>query len=141
LVLTGAAGVMPKRSMLYYIRVYVYKFFKLFKDVPFIKHYIREMMESGGSEDYKNSSPVMKEVLKYTVNEDLSPCLKEIVAPTLLIFGSNDDATPVWMGELMNKEISDSKLIVYEGYSHYAYLEQKDRFKKDMDNFLEEGDK
>lgn len=139
LILTGAAGIMPKRSPIYYLKVYTYKFFKLFKNVYFIKHYIREMMESGGSEDYKNSSPIMKEVLKLTVNEDLTPELSKITTPTLLVFGSNDDATPVWMGKVMNEKIADSKLIVYEGCSHFAYLERIEQFNNDMNVFLESG--
>ncbi|MDF9866974.1 pimeloyl-ACP methyl ester carboxylesterase [Bacilli bacterium PM5-3] len=140
MILTGAAGIMPKRTILYYFKIYTYKFFKLFKDVPFIKHYIQEMIDNGGSEDYKNSSPIMKEVLKNTVNFDLTPYLTEVNVPTLLIFGSNDDATPVWMGKIMNARISDSKLIIYEGCSHYAYLERIEDFNRDMLNFLKDGE-
>ena len=140
LVLTGAAGIMPKRSIIYYFRVYVYKFFKLFKDVPFVKHYIREMMESGGSEDYRNSSPIMKEVLKNTVNTDLTPYLKDVKVPTLLIYGSKDDATPLWMGKVMEAEIKEARLIVYEGCSHYAYLERIEDFNHDMLTFLKDGE-
>lgn len=139
MVLTGAAGIIPKRSIFYYIRVYTYKFFKLFRNVYFIKHYIQEMMESGGSEDYRNSSPVMKEVLKLSVNEDLTPCLSKIKVPTLLVFGSEDDATPVWMGKVMNEKIEDSKLVIYDGCSHYAYLEKQSDFNNDMNDFLEGG--
>jgi len=140
MVLTGAAGIMPKRSFLYYFRIYTYKFFKLFKDVPFVKHYVREMIDNGGSEDYRNSSPIMKEVVKNTVNTDLTPYLEEIKVPTLLIFGSNDTATPLWMGKLMEEKIKKSKLIVYEGASHYAYLERITDFNRDMLEFLKEGD-
>jgi pimeloyl-ACP methyl ester carboxylesterase len=136
LILTGAAGIAPKRSIFYYLRVYSYKFFKLFKDVPFIKHYIQEMISNSGSEDYKNSSPIMKEVLKNTVNEDLSPYLSKIKVPTLLVFGSKDDATPLWMGQQMKRDIPNAKLIVYEKLSHYAYVENSVRFKGDMDSFL-----
>lgn len=139
MVLTGAAGIIPRRSLLYYLKVYTYKFFKLFRNVYFIKHYIQEMMENGGSEDYRNSSPIMKEVLKLTVNEDLTPCLSKIIVPTLLVFGSNDDATPLWMGKVMEQDIKESKLIVYEGCSHYAYLERREQFGNDMIDFLKGG--
>ncbi|MDL2211891.1 alpha/beta hydrolase [Erysipelotrichaceae bacterium OttesenSCG-928-M19] len=139
MILTGAAGVMDRKTFLYYFRIYTYKFIKLFKDVPFIKHYIREAMENRGSEDYKNSSPIMKEVLKNTVNENLTPYLNEIKVRTLLVFGSKDDQTPLWMGQLMNEKINDSELIVYEGCSHYAYLEKIEQFNEDMLRFIKEG--
>lgn len=140
LILTGAAGIKDRYGLVYYFKIYIYKFFKLFKDVPFVRHYIQEMIENSGSEDYRNSSPIMKEVLKHTVSEDLTDILEKVKVPTLLIYGSKDDATPLWMGELMNRKISDSKLIVYEGASHFAYLEQKDRFNKDVNEFLKEGE-
>lgn len=140
LILTGAAGIKDRFSIVRAFKIYVYKFFKLFKDVPFVRHYIQEMMDNSGSEDYRNSSPIMKGVLKNTINEDLLNVLEKIKVPTLLIFGSKDDATPLWMGETMNKEIVDSKLIVYEGATHFAYLEQKDRFNKDVNDFLRDGE-
>lgn len=141
LVLTGAAGIKPKRGLIYYIRIYLYKFIKLFQNVPFVKHYIQEAIEKAGSEDYKNSSPIMKEVLKNTVNEDLTSTLKKIDVPTLLVFGSKDDATPLWMGRIMKKEIKNSKLIVYKGLSHYAYLENIKVFNQDVLAFVKDGDK
>lgn len=136
LILTGAAGLMPKRNMRYYASVYTFKFFKQFKSVPFIKHYIREMMDNSGSEDYRNSSPIMKRVLINSVNEDLTEYLAKIKVPVLLVFGSNDTATPVWMGEKMNSLIENSNLIVYDNASHYAYLERARDFEKDMLKFL-----
>lgn len=140
MVLTGAAGIIDKKSILYYLRVYSYKFIKLFKDVPFVKYYIQEAMENSGSEDYKNSSSIMKGVLRNAVNEDLTPLLKEVKCPVLLIFGSNDDATPVWMGKIMEKEMANAKLIIYPNATHYAYLERIDQFSSDMNAFLQRGD-
>lgn len=140
LIFTGAAGIKDRHGILFYIRLYAYKFIKKFKDVPFIKHYIQEAMENSGSEDYKNSSPIMKEVLKNSINEDLSDVLNQIKVDTLLIYGSEDDATPLWMGEMMKARIKKSKLIVYEGASHFAYLEQIERFNKDVNDFLKDGD-
>lgn len=138
LILTGAAGLKPKRNARYYVSVYTYKFFKQFKDFPFLKHYIREMMENSGSVDYRNSSPIMKKVLINAVNEDLVDSVAQIKVPTLLVFGANDTATPVWMGEKMNSLIDGSKLVVYDNAGHYAYLERADLFEKDILKFLKD---
>jgi pimeloyl-ACP methyl ester carboxylesterase len=140
MVLTGAAGILDKRTLWYYTKVYTFKFFKNFKDFPFLKHYVLEAMQNSGSEDYRNSSNIMKAVLRNAVNEDLTSHLKEIDCPVLLIFGSKDEATPLWMAKIMNNNIKDSKLIVYPNYTHYAYLENANVFNKDMAQFLEEGD-
>lgn len=137
LILTGAAGIIDKKSLSYYFKVYTYKFFKLFKNVWFVKHYVEDMMSRSGSSDYQNSSDVMKGVLRNAVNEDLTPILRNIETPTLLVFGSEDDATPLWMGELMNKYIKNSKLVVFQGLSHYAYYEDQTRFNNEMTLFLE----
>ncbi|MDR3214874.1 MAG: alpha/beta hydrolase [Bacilli bacterium] len=139
MILTGAAGLKSKKNILYYFRIYLFKFFRNFKNFPFIKHYVNEYIENSGSEDYRNSSPMMKEVLKNAINEDAQPYLNNIKVPVLLIFGSEDDATPIWMGEVLNKEIKQSKLIIYDGASHYAYLERNDDFSRDTNNFLKEG--
>jgi len=141
MVLTGAAGIIDKRGLPYYARVYFYKFCKSFKNVPFFKHYVQEMMENSGSEDYRNSSAIMKAVLRHAVNTDLSSKLKEVDCPVLLIFGSKDEATPLWMGKQMERDMPNAKLLVYEGGSHYAYLEFAQEFNKDMNAFLEEGEK
>lgn len=140
MILTGAAGLKSRKSLMYYPRVVFYKIVKKIKNVPFLKHYIQEYMENSGSEDYRNSSPTMKEVLKNTINEDLEPVLAKIKVPTLLIFGSEDDATPLWMAEVLNTKIERSKLLVYPGASHYAYLERLNEFKNDCDAFLSGGD-
>ncbi|WP_423363825.1 alpha/beta fold hydrolase [Mycoplasma sp. P36-A1] len=140
MVLTGAAGLIDKKTPLYYFRVYTYKFFKIFKNVPFIKYYIQEAMDNAGSEDYKNSSPVMKGILKNAVNEDLESYLGKITCPVLLIFGSNDDATPVWMAKVMEDKMHNATLKIYQNATHYAYLENIDRFNKDMLEFLGKED-
>lgn len=140
LVLTGAAGIKAKHGVVYYAKIYWYKFIKLFKNVPFVKYYVEEALEEAGSEDYRNSSPIMKGVLKNTVNEDLTSTLKKVKVPTLLVFGSKDDATPLWMAKIMHEEIKGSKLIVYKGLSHYAYLENIKVFNEDVLTFLKDGD-
>ena len=47
---------------------------------------------------------------------------------TLLIWGSADTETPLWMGQAMEKEIPDAGLVVLEGGTHFAFLEQWQRF-------------
>ncbi len=76
-----------------------------------------------GSRDYKNASPVMRQVLVNTVNEDLSSCAVNIKCPTLLIWGDNDTEAPIEEARELEKIMSDAGLVVYEGGTHYTYLE------------------
>ncbi|MBR4234643.1 MAG: alpha/beta hydrolase [Clostridia bacterium] len=89
-----------------------------------------------GSEDYKNASPLMRETFKRVLAQDLRYCLPEISAPTLLVWGANDTATPLWIGREMEKSISDAALVVFENSGHFAYLEQYARFITIAKNFL-----
>lgn len=76
-----------------------------------------------GSRDYRAASPVMREILVNTVNEDLSECAKKIDCSTLLIWGDNDTEAPLEEAQELEKIMKDAGLIVYEGGTHYTYLE------------------
>lgn len=89
-----------------------------------------------GSRDYKNASPVMRDILVKVVNEDLSSCAKQIEAPTLLIWGDLDEEAPLEDAEKLEKIMIDAGLIVLEGCTHYAYLEQLNRVISILNNFL-----
>ncbi len=76
-----------------------------------------------GSRDYRAASPVMREILVNTVNEDLTENAKNVKVPTLLIWGDNDTEAPLEEAQELEKIMRDAGLIVYEGGTHYTYLE------------------
>lgn len=134
MILTGAAGVRAKRTIEWYFKVYTYKLGKLLLK-PF-KNLSNKLRNKAGSEDYKNASEVMKGTLVKCVNFDITPYLKDIVPETLLVFGGNDSATPLYMGKIMEKEMPNATLVVFEGDDHFAYFNQGDRFNRVLDAFL-----
>lgn len=83
MVLTGAAGVMAKHDLEWYLRVYSYKAGKILLK-PF-KGLSAKLRQNAGSSDYKNASEIMKQILVKTVNFDISPYLKDIKPETLLV--------------------------------------------------------
>lgn len=125
LVLTGAAGIRKKRTWQYYLRVYSYKIYK--------RLYPRNTM---GSSDFQQASPIMRGVLVKSVEEDLRPLLKEIQNETLLIWGSEDMATPLWMGQVMEEEMGNATLVILQGDDHFAYYHQATRFLAILRYFL-----
>lgn len=136
LILTGAAGIVPKKSLSFKFKVAHYKFMKALTLTPFYKQYRDDLLNNSGSADYKNASPVMKACLTKTVNEDLQYLMPQISAKTLLYWGENDEATPLEDGNRMNEIIPNSKLKVMPSSGHYAYLENYNDFIKEIVNFL-----
>lgn len=126
-VLIDSAGIKPKRSIEYYLKVAFYKTGKfllnLLPNTKGIKKIKEKLRNSVGSSDYKASSNVLKETMKIIVNEDQSDLLPKISVPTLLFWGSLDTATPISDGRKMEKLIPDCGLIEYAGSTHFSYLE------------------
>lgn len=126
-VLIDSAGIIPKRSLGYRIKVFRYKLGKKLISAFCGKNkdaVLERYKRSHGSADYKNVSGVMRDSMVKLVNTDLEPSLHKISVPTLLIWGENDTATPLSDGKRMNELISDSGLVVLEGGSHWAFAEQ-----------------
>lgn len=140
IVLIDSAGLIPKRGLNYYVKVYGFKLLKaIYKGVFFWvdgKSKMERFYRKFGSDDYKNTQGIMRKILVKVVNEDLKPLLKTIQAPTLLIWGDEDTATPLYMGKIMEKEIPDSGLVVLKGAGHYSYLDKFNEFSIILNAFL-----
>lgn len=90
-----------------------------------------------GSTDYKNASPIMRDILVKTVNEDLSNYAKKIKVPVILIWGEYDEAVPLEEAKMLEKLLLDGALIVLPG-THYAYLENLYQVGAIINKFMEE---
>lgn len=89
-----------------------------------------------GSTDYRNASPILRETLVKTVNLDITEDVKKIEVPTLLVWGTNDEAVDIKRAYELEKLIKDAGLVVYEGATHYAYLENLGQTINVMNSFL-----
>jgi len=140
MILMGSAGVVNKRPLNYYVKVYSYKFMKRLYQLPGIKKLYPEAVEklrkNAGSSDYNKATERMKHILSTVVNEDLRDIFELVTVSTLLIWGDKDTATPLSDAKLMEKQFNDAGLVIFEGASHYAFLEQKNRFLKVLDAFI-----
>ena len=134
MVLTGAAGIRDARTVYWYLRTYSYKLIK--KILP--KNLVTKYQNKVGSEDYNNTSGVMRQTFVKVVNDDIKPLLNDINTETLLVFGELDEATPLSKGKLMEKLMPNATLVVFEGDDHYAYFKQGARFNLVLDAFLKE---
>ena len=112
------------------------KMLKSLKKLPGMNSFGEYMKKYIGSEDYRNASPVMRETLVNTVNEDLTECAKKIEAPTLLIWGTLDTAAPIEEAKELEALLIDGALIELPGCTHYAYLEALPQVVNILNNFL-----
>ena len=138
LILVGAAGI--KRTPGEKARRRAKRFQlakKLLKPFPKL---LERYRSKRGSPDYRAASPLMRQVLVKTVNEDLAPLLPNIKPPTLLIWGRNDTETPLSDGERMEAQIPEAGLAVIENAGHYAFLERQAQFLRIIASFMQIGD-
>lgn len=140
IVLIDSAGLKPKRSMKYYIKVGFFKTGKfilnLLPNTKAIKEFKEKLLNKVGSADYKASAPVLKETMKKILNEDQSKMLPNIKCPTLLIWGTLDKDTPINDAKKMEQLIPDCGLVAYSGSSHFSYLENIDNCNRVLNEFF-----
>ncbi len=142
MILIDSAGIIPKRKAKYYFKVYSFKTLKKIYNLLFFyvekEKRLEKFYKKFGSTDYKATEGIMRNIMVKVVNDNLESLLKDIKAQTLLVWGRDDEDTPVYMGEVMEREISGSGLVVLENAGHFSYLDQFQRFKLIIDSFLEQ---
>ena len=138
IVLIDSAGIKPKGSISYYWKVYTYKLVKnIVKLLPKKCEALREKaIKNFGSEDYKNSPEVLRKTMNIILNEDQSKIMPNIKAPTLLIWGDKDTATPLTDAQKMEKLIHNCGIAVLEGAGHYSYLDRLGQCLAILDEFF-----
>lgn len=112
------------------------KIYKKVKNVKALKPLANYLKKKWGSPDYNNASEVTRGTLVKVVNEDLTEYAKTIKCPVVLIYGENDIDVPLSEGQELERLIKDAGLIVYEGCTHYAYLENLNKTISIMDSFF-----
>jgi len=140
IILIDSAGLKPPPSLKKTVRKSAFKLTKWFLTIPLWKDKSEGVLNRArahfGSSDYKNATPVMRQTMVKLLNEDLTPLLSKIKAPTLLIWGENDTATPLRDGEIMKKNIPDSGLVILKNAGHFSYLDRPFEFSAVINNFL-----
>lgn len=140
LVLTDSSGIRPRHGLRYRYGAATYKALRRAQHATVVPRALRDAAQRRadrrGSDDFRAASGTMRGTLVRLVNEDLTPLLPHIAAPTLLIWGDRDADTPLRDARVMESLIPDAGLVVFEGAGHFAYLEQAARFCTVVDVFL-----
>lgn len=143
--ITGGAGMKPKRGWKYYLRKYTSKMLKS----PFmiLPSSLREkalgwlrttsLWKALGSSDYSKLDGVMRETFVKTVTEYLEPCLPNIPHEVLLLWGENDKAAPLYQAKRMEEGIKHAELVVIDHAGHYVFLDRPSHFASIAKAFFE----
>lgn len=140
LILVDAAGIKPRRNLKYYFKVYSFKTGKKLLPLLLGKNRAAKIIErwrgKAGSSDYAQASSKMRAIMSRVVNEDLTSLLPEIKAPTLLIWGEKDTATPLRDARKMERLIPDAGLVSYPEAGHYSFLDRPAQTIAVIENFI-----
>ena len=144
MILTGAAGIRPPQTEEGKKRAATYQKWKHLEQqlekIPLMKgaavRLKHQIQHKYGSKDYNALNDEMKKTFVKVIQQDLSDIYCRIHQPTLLMWGDQDGETPLWMGRQMEQSMQDAALILLEGGTHFAYLEQLDRFAIIAEKFL-----
>lgn len=138
MVLTGAAGIRPRRPPAYYAKVASAKLGRVVGAVggPPGKALQQRIRARAASADWLAAPEALRGTLRNVLADDVSPLLPRVAVPTLLIWGPDDESTPLWMGEKMEREIPGAALIVLRSGGHFAYAELAGEFNVIAAHFL-----
>jgi pimeloyl-ACP methyl ester carboxylesterase len=141
LILCAAAGIKPdpytvKRRALKIGATVGKKLFNLpliNRIEPFAKKVLYRL---AGSNDYLKVEGVMKETIVNVLEEDLSPLMPQVHPQTLLLWGSEDGATPIADAKTMSKLLPNATLTVFEGQRHNLPKNAPELVSHAVSNFL-----
>jgi pimeloyl-ACP methyl ester carboxylesterase len=145
LALVSPSGVEPQRSWAYHVRLGLAAALKApvqALPAPFqapIEDWLRHSLVWRwlGSADYNAQEGVMRETFVKIVNDHLDGELGRIQVPTLLFWGTEDNAVSRRQMNAMQTKIADCGLVELEGAGHFGHLDQPDTVRAGLRHLLE----
>lgn len=145
LVLISPSGVEPNRSWAYTVRSAVAKTLKApIQALPpslrspaedWLRHTV--VWRALGSSDYNAETGIMRETFVKTVNHHLDGEIGDVQVPTLLFWGTEDEAVSRRQIDVIENAIPDCGLVELEGAGHFSHFEQPGRIVAALRHFLE----
>ncbi|MFA6551596.1 MAG: alpha/beta hydrolase, partial [Patescibacteria group bacterium] len=134
LALVDSAGI--RKNSKINIKKIIAKILKPIFKLSFLKSTRVKIYQAMGAEDYL-ATPQLQKTFVNIVAEDLTVLLPKIKVPVLLVWGENDKDTPIEHARVMEREIPNAKLIIFEGAGHFSFLDKEDEFINNLQKFLE----
>jgi pimeloyl-ACP methyl ester carboxylesterase len=141
LILIAAARIMTRRKLRVRLFLGVTKIGNLiFVIPPFVL--LRPLMRRiwymiTGERDYYRASAGMRTIFK-NVSKNVSSHLAMIQSPTLILWGENDEATPLADALIIHKKIPNSKLHIFPGEGHALNFKKPREIAQQIADFRKE---
>lgn len=81
-------------------------------------------------------APGLEETFKKTVRQDVQSDAASLSVPTLLIYGTDDQAVPLEDGRKFNELIKDSKLEIIQDAGHFVHADDSENVLRLIKDFL-----
>lgn len=137
-VLIGAAGIAKTqsfRNILYMIAAKIGKFITAIPPFSFFRSRLRKSLYASSGSDYLGAGR-LQQIYLNVIREDLKQYAAKITSPTLLIWGSEDDQTPLVDGEIFSTVIVNSRLEVFPHRTHFVHQEEPEKIAKLIKEFF-----
>lgn len=139
MILTGSSGLFesamgttfPKRGDYEYIKAKAESVF--YDPAVATKELVDEVFTTVS--DLKSAMCVVA-IAKSAVRHNLEDRLNDIKVPTLLVWGIQDNVTPLWVGEKFHDLIPNSELVKVDKCGHAPMMERPELFNTALESFL-----
>lgn len=139
LILIDAAGIGHSKSARNVAFAVVAKVGKTIMRLPGLRGQYKKaqqkLHEKAGSADYAEAGE-MQQIFLNAIHEDLRDEVRCLMLPTLIIWGSEDNETPLSDARLFHATISGSQLKIVQGAGHFVHNEFPEKVAKFVREFL-----
>ncbi len=118
IILLDAAGVWEKENRRKVLKA-LSKAFAPLKKSKFIRKAVHRVI---GASDYENAPENMKKTLDNMINSDKTLDIAKVTTNTQIIWGEDDQITPLRQGQKMHELLPNSELTTKPGWRHSRYL-------------------
>lgn len=140
LILTGTPGFTPVARKKLFFFILLAKIGKVFFSVwplTLLSEKIRPWYYYlVGAREFYRAEGVMRETFKLVVQEELQSAMKKVCVPTLLVWGSEDSITPIWIAKKMKEFITGSTLEIIKARDHGVSFKDPHVFVSRIEKFL-----
>lgn len=140
IILVNSAGIVTGCGFKKEVFKVTAKIGKIIFKLPIIKAFKNParwfLYKLAGEQDYFQASPFLQKTMENIIDIDLRKTAAALKTPVLILWGAEDQITPLKYARIFNKNISNSSLKVYPGYGHDLPFKNPDLITKEIINFV-----
>ena len=112
LILVDSSGIVdfsPRKVIKRYLFKTLAKIGFIFKKSVFLRKILYKFIRE---KDYFEANTAQRETMNHALAYSVKPFLHSITTPTLILWGENDQTTPLYLGKIFHQQIPNSNFIV-----------------------------